>query len=414
MNNAYYLTGLLLWVGMVSAEEFPTPPDLPPTALARQILNQDPHVLTARAEYAMTTTEAQHLKASNYEWSTRLSGQQRRYQVGDNSTEWNVELQRPIRLPNKAAIDQQIGVASLAMAEAGIGEATHEAARSLVSLWLDWLGATARLQVLQAQEKLSGDNFVVVEKRVRAGDTAKMDMILARADRASAKRAVAEALTDVAEAKAMLAKHFPNINPAIAPTLADPALPMGDLLHWRERIQKHSDPLRIAHASLEKAKQLAGRATADKTPDPTVGIYTASEARGDERVIGVSLTLPLSGSHRALQATKAQQAVAIAEQVLETERRELLATVEASYTAATGRYAAWVAAEEAAQDIQMGTDLTIKAYGLGEAELQTVLQARQQRLEAEEAALHTRLAALKAYYLLLVDGHYLWDLAHDD
>ena len=62
----------------------------------------------------------------------------------------------------------------------------------------------------------------------------------------------------------------------------------------------------------------------------------------------------------------------------------------------------------------MGTDLTIKAYGLGEAELQTVLQARQQRLEAEEAALHTRLAALKAYYLLLVDGHYLWDLAHDD
>lgn len=410
----HVMTSLLLWAGVATADEFPTPPDLPPTVLARQILNQDPHVMAARAEYGMSETDARHLQASTYEWSTRVAAQQRRYQAGGNSTEWSVELQRPIRLPGKAGLDKQIGASGLKMAEAGVGEATHEAARSLVSLWLDWLGATARLQLMQAQDKLAGDNLAVVEKRVRAGDAAKMDLILARADQAATRRVVADAKTAVAEAKALLGTHFPGIHPENAPALSDPAPLVGDLAQWRERIQQHSDPVRIAEARVEKARQLAARARADRLPDPTVGVYTASEAQGDERIIGLNLTVPLAGNHRTFQADKARQAVAVAEQELESERRELLAAVESGYTAAQGRYASWMAAEDAAREIRTGSELTVKAYALGEADLQTVLQARRQRLESEEAALDARVAALKANYLLLVDGHYLWDLAHED
>jgi hypothetical protein len=54
-----------------------------------------------------------------------------------------------------------------------------------------------------------------------------------------------------------------------------------------------------------------------------------------------------------------------------------------------------------------------RAYTLGEAELQALLLARRQATAATTSALQARVAALKAYYGLLVDAHLIWDLAHD-
>ena len=157
INAGFLLTAFA--GALAGADEFPTPADLPSTIEAKKILAQDPHVMAAQAQQGIATTESQQLRSSHYQWSVRLAGQQRRYESGASSTggrsdEWNAELQRPFRLPGKASVDRRIGEAGLAEAEAGIGEATHEAARSLASLWLDWIGANARLQLMQQQEKL--------------------------------------------------------------------------------------------------------------------------------------------------------------------------------------------------------------------------------------------------------------------
>ncbi|MGE3541495.1 MAG: TolC family protein [Candidatus Tectimicrobiota bacterium] len=422
MKYPWINAGLLLTAfagALASADEFPTPADLPSTIEARKILAQDPHVMAAQARRGIATTESQQLRSSHYQWSVRLAGQQRRYESGASSTggrsdEWNAELQRPFRLPGKASVDRRIGEAGLAEAEAGIGEATHEAARSLASLWLDWTGANARLQLMQQQEKLAQEDLDALTKRLKAGDAARMDKGIAVAAKATARRAVIEAETDVAETRARLETHFPGIDLQTPPALAAPVLLEGDLAQWQERIQQHSDPIRMARARVEKAKQEADRASSDKLPDPTLGVYTAAEAFGNERIIGLSISMPLPGRYRSLAAQKAAQSVALEEQALENENRELMAAINASHAVAQGRYHAWQAAEEAAVEIRSSADTMAQAYALGETGLQSLLLARRQRVDAEVALLDARLNALRANYLLLIDGHYLWDLAHEE
>jgi cobalt-zinc-cadmium efflux system outer membrane protein len=54
-------------------------------------------------------------------------------------TEWDVGLERTVRLPGKRDLDQQLGAAGIATARVGRGEALHEAGRSLLAMWFDWL-----------------------------------------------------------------------------------------------------------------------------------------------------------------------------------------------------------------------------------------------------------------------------------
>jgi hypothetical protein len=50
---------------------------------------------------------------------------------------------------------------------------------------------------------------------------------------------------------------------------------------------------------------------------------------------------------------------------------------------------------------------------MGEAELQAMLLARRQATAAMNNALQAQVAALRAYYGLLVDAHLIWELEHD-
>jgi outer membrane protein, heavy metal efflux system len=57
--------------------------------------------------------------------------------------------------------------------------------------------------------------------------------------------------------------------------------------------------------------------------------------------------------------------------------------------------------------------LVQRAHALGESDLQAVLLARRQAVEAALAALQARVDALRARYRLLVDAHLIWDLADE-
>ena len=54
-----------------------------------------------------------------------------------------------------------------------------------------------------------------------------------------------------------------------------------------------------------------------------------------------------------------------------------------------------------------------RAYSLGESDLQALLSARRQATTAAQSALAARIAAIKAYYSLLVDAHLVWDMEHE-
>ena len=55
------------------AEQRPTPPDLPPTELARQSIDQDPAVVEARRALSAVGHGAAALRAGSHEWTTKLA-----------------------------------------------------------------------------------------------------------------------------------------------------------------------------------------------------------------------------------------------------------------------------------------------------------------------------------------------------
>ena len=394
------------------AEQRPTPPDLPPTELARESIDQDPAVVEARRALSAAGHGAGALRAGSHEWTTKVAAQRRRYANGGNSNEWTASLERTIRIGGKAGIDAQIGDNELLIGQARIGEARHEAARALADLWLDTL-ATSRQRGLWAEQLgFAQASHQAVEKRRKAGDASVLDLNVARADLIEVQRQLSAATSAEAKAAAKLAVRFPTLKyepkPLAEPTALDMSLPQ-----WRDRILTESDPIKIAEGLLKKAELSAARAKADRIPDPTVGVYTASEAFRNERIIGLSVSIPLSGSYRSERMQQALQEAEAARARVERQKREEEAEIAEAYADATGGLERWRLASQGLSTTRDSARLTQRAYTLGEADLQTLLLARRQALDASTATEQARVEALRWHYRLLVDAHLIWALEED-
>ena len=390
----------------------PTPPDLPPTELARQSIDQDPAVVEAHRTLSAAGHGAAALRAGSHEWTTRLAAQRRRYGNGDNSNEWTASLERTIRIGGKAGIDAQLGDNELVIGQARIGEARHEAARALADLWINTLATSRQRELWAEQLSFAQTSHQAVEKRRKAGDASMLDLNVTRADLIEVQRQLSAATTAEAKAKAKLAVRFPNLKYDPRP-LAEPAALDLSLPQWRERILTESDPIKIAEGLLKKAELTAARAKADRIPDPTVGVYAASEVFRNERIIGLSVSIPLSGSYRSERMQQALQEAEAARAMVERQRREEEAQIVEAYVEAEGGLARWRLASQGLSTTRDSARLTQRAYSLGEADLQTLLLARRQALDASTAAEQARAETLRWQYRLLVDAHLIWALGED-
>ncbi len=394
------------------AQQRSTPPDLPPTELVRQIIDQDPGVVEARRAFSAAGHGAAALRTGPNEWTSKLSAQRRRYDGGGNSNEWAASLERTIRIGGKAEIDAQLGDTELAIGQARIGEARHEAARALADLWIDALATSRQRELWAEQLGFAETSHQAVEKRRKAGDASGLDFNLARSDLIEVQRQLSAAATAEAKAKAKLAVRFPTLTygpqPLAEPTPLDLSLPQ-----WRDRILAESEPIKIAQGQLKKAELTAARAKADRIPDPTVGVYTASEAFRNERIVGLSLSIPLSGSYRSERMHQALQEAEAARAKVDLQRRTEEAEIAVAYVEATGSLERWRLASQGLATTRDSARLTQRAYTLGEADLQTLLLARRQALDASVATEQSRVEALRWHYRLLVDAHFIWALEGD-
>lgn len=394
------------------AEQRPTPPDLPPTELARQSIDQDPAVVEARRALSAAGHGAAALRAGSHEWTTRLAAQRRRYDNGGNSNEWTASLERTIRIGGKAGIDAQLGDNELIIGQARIGEARYEAARALADLWIDTLATSRQRELWAEQLSFAETSHQAVEKRRKAGDASTLDLNVASADLIDVRRQLSAATSAEAKAKAKLAVRFPTLRYEPKP-LAEPTALGMSLPQWRERILAESDPIKIAEGLLKKAELSAARARADRIPDPTVGVYTASEAFRNERVIGLSVSIPLSGSYRSERLQQALQEAEAARAKVERQKRDEETEIVEAYADAIGGLERWRLASQGLSTTRDSARLIQRAYTLGEADLQTLLLARRQALDASTAAEQARVEALRWHYRLLVDAHLIWALEDD-
>lgn len=404
--------GLMMAAPAVQAREPVAAPGLMTTARARPLLDQDPGVASARAGLEVARQEADILDQSPYEWTAKALTQRRTVTAGGKYGEWNVGVERGVRLPAKGAADRRLGEATVSEARARYGESVHGAARELMALWLDWVAAEQAQTLGQTSLTAVQENLAAVDKRVRAGDASKLDANLARAELAEQRRLANDAKTHASAAWARLSTRFPGLTRERVPLPLPLAMDQNDGF-WRQRILSESEELKIIAAQLAKAEAQAERERAGRIPDPTLGVYTASEVGGRERISGVTISIPLPGSLRTARSAKAVASQEVAAHELELKRRQLETEIAGELATARGAYESMQIATEGAKGMQENANLTQRAYSLGEGDLQTLLLARRQASAAANSALQAQLVALKAWYGLMVDAHLVWDLEKD-
>lgn len=389
------------------------PADLPPNAVARALIDGDPTVEQARHAVEAARHRGAMLDAGPYEWTAKAMAQRRSYRSGDPVTsDWSAGVERTLRSGTKAALDRLSGQALLRQAQARLGEARHEAARSLLTLWLNWVASERTRALWDEQLGLAATHLQAATQRRKAGDASMLEQNAAQADQAEVQRQLSLAANEVAKARARLRARFPTLLLS-APQLGDPQPVVPDAAQWRERILAESDSLRIAEQAFRRAALAADRARADRSPDPTVGLHAGLDGSRAERVIGLSLSIPFGASYRDEQAGEAMRQADAAGSAVQAHQRELEAEIAEALADADGSLERWKFAEAATAATRENARLTQRAYALGEADLQALLLARRQSVEALLGAALARADALRARYRLLVDARLIWDLADD-
>ncbi|MBI4696756.1 MAG: TolC family protein [Gammaproteobacteria bacterium] len=389
-----------------------TPPLLPSTEIVRPLLEAEPSVLAAHAGLDAALQKAGLLETSPYEWTPRLIGQQRRVRGGPDYNEWNIGIERTVRLPGKKAADHKLGQAAVQLARARYGEALHEAARRFIEMWIDWLAGEQSSQIAEEGRAAIAENLAAVEKRVRAGDASRLDLSLAQADLAVQERQLKNTATTASAAWLRLSTRFPGVPHEVVPVRAPEPITQ-NIEYWRDLILSSSDELKSAHAELAWAHAHAERAGAERVPDPTFGLFTASEVGGHEQITGVTLSIPIPGDARAARNAVAAAEIGVSTHEAAAIRRNLEAEVESTFATARGAYEGLLLAEKSAAFMRDNAALMQRAYVLGEASLETMLLARRQANAAMSDVVDARVKAIKASYSLQLDGHLMWDLDRD-
>lgn len=383
--------------------------DLPPLPQVEAALQSNVEVMTAETGIKVEQANQRRWEAGNHEFSLRMGGAQRHVRSSDlRLPEWDVALERPIRLPGKSGIDSSIGAEGVAHAQLAFEDARHHAGRVLLHLWFNWQRARAQTAQWQQQVDILAQQTTMTEKRLQAGDAPRMELNQARAALAQASVALQQARVRTEAAANELVRQFPELPLPPQVSLAEPQ-PIGhDLDYWRTRILNDNHELGMVQSETRIQHLLADRSRADRTADPTIGIRYASEIGGNERVTGVYVVVPFSFGMREAVAKGAAYRAEIAAEREAAVKRRLERDVLNTYNLGVGNFETWQQAHQAAIGIQQNADLIARAYGLGESSLSEVLAARRLALDAALTATVAQLDANEARYRLLLDAHLLW------
>lgn len=416
MKYPLYLRSVLLLTllsGIACAEEI-NRPDLPPPAQAESALSNHLLVLNAASSLKMEYANQRKWNSGPYEFNLRAGSSQRTIvNTGQNMKEWDIALERPLRLFSKVGIDEDIGAASVARAEYAFGDARHEAGRTLLRLWFAWQREQAQINLWQQQVDILKQQVQMTDKRVKAGDAPRLELNQAQAAAAQASVSWQQAQLRAQLADNDLTRQFPAIQlPEKLPSVIPQAVEY-DFAFWKLRVLEHNHELGMVQEQSRLQHLLAQRSRADQLPDPTVGVRYANELGSSEKLIGIYLSVPISFGQRSATAEGVAQQAAIAADQEAFVKRRLDGDIYAAHTQALSSFVTWQQAQQAALAIRSNAELVAKAYSLGESSLSDSLSARRFSLESSLAENLAQLDANEARYRLLLDAHQLWPLDND-
>lgn len=386
---------------------------LPQEAAAREALLNSPWMQAARAEKEGWQARAKAIGAGPHEFTLR-STSQRRQDVA-SGTRWHesmVSLETPMRFWGKRGLDADLEDKTQAYAELSYADALHEGGRELIQLWFAYLSALADEHNAQTALTLSAKMQRMTQVQLKQGEVSKLDAELASAELERTQAALAVSQAQRSGAAAVLQRRFPSLSLPSAEVLsASPNLPplQGALADMRQAYVEKNHEVNLMRLQAERLRLSADRASRERLPDPTVGVFSSRDKGGAETVNGVLLSLPLAGTARWHHHSAALADAQVASDKVVLAEQQKGAAFEGLWASYQHKRSAAEQLKTAAQRQALAADKSLKAYSLGEGSLADMLLISRMASDNLHAAQRMQLEVLQMLALLRLDLHEMWD-----
>ncbi len=388
-------------------------PGLPPEAAVAEALDTHPSVVAARARIAAARASARGLAVGSQEIVAQGIIQRRDVRGIGTVGEYDLQFTRPFRLPGKAALDRRAGNAAVDAADNRADDVRHQTALLLAQHWWAWTGAAAEARTLNDAADILASAVSATRRRLALRDASTLELDQAQAAEAAARAAALAATARAAAGRAALAASFPGLPlPVSAPPLPVPAIPPEGLARLQALVVERSHEIGASAADVAHADALRARAVRDRVADPSIGLRGFSEQGGNERGLGLILSMPLGGRARRAAADQAAAMAQSAGAELAATRTVVDAVAAEDAALASGYLQAWEQSAAAADASAAAAMRQRKGHALGGIDLADRLVAERLARDAALDEVKARTAAVEAITRLRIDSHTLW--MHDE
>ncbi|MBJ9952432.1 MULTISPECIES: TolC family protein [unclassified Acinetobacter] len=394
-------------------------PVLPPVEAVKQSLAEHSTVRAAISDQDYADFAGQGLKLGQHPWTVRAGMQLRKTdaqegQSKSNSYEPSFGVEKQIRLSGKYQLDQDLAKRGVNIAELKYEDAKHEVAKSLLGNWFAYMRAALQLNRLQEQLGQIEQYMSMTQQRIRAGDAPRLELMLLNNEHSQVEEKYMQAKVAYYQSQQLLARDYRGTIPE---QWNSDMIQVGPIkftqAEWIRQILSANHELELVRKQAEQQHALHKREQLNKIPDPTISLGYSREQSGVENLMGVTISVPLSGSHTrvasgmaAAEARKADYEVGRVENRLRQEAQYWSTQMESAQV----RYGK---AQQNLTQLQQQHSLMQKAYKLGELSLNELLLHSQQLIEARNRIDQAKVDYAESYGLLLLNSHQLWPL-HDE
>ena len=392
-------------------------PYLPAETTVKEALLSSPLMQAARSKKEAGIARAKGIDSGTAEFTLRSTSQRRRdVAAGTQLHESMVSIERPVRFWGKRGMDADLASQTQAFADIEYADAMHEGARELMRFWFAYLRALADQKNAMTTYDLAAKMQRLTQSQLKQGEISQLDAELANAEfeRITAARSVADAQL-ASSASAFTRRYTGMTLPMHLPAAVrlDASANLSALTEtmaaMRQEFLDKNHELNMMRVDAQRLRLAADRASRDRLPDPTVGVFSGRERAGAETISGVMFSMPFPSASRFHHATAlVADAQAASDKVLLAEQ-QLGAMFDSMWIQFQHKRAAADNLKSAAQRQALAAEKSVKAYTLGEGSLSDVLLIARMASDNLNAAERMQLEVVELLALIRLDLHQIWD-----
>ena len=405
--------------GAAQAQSLTSPllPYLPAEAAVKEALLTSPLMQAARAKKEAGSARAKGIDSGSAEFTLRSTSQRRRDVAAATSLhESMVSLERPVRFWGKRGIDADLAEQTQNFADIEYADAMHEGARELMRFWFAHLRALADQKNTVTTYDLAVKTQRLTQSQLKQGEISQLDAELANAEleRITAARSVADAQV-ASSASAFMRRYAGMVLPTHMPVAlrldGSPNLPAltESMAVMRQEFLDKNHELNLMRVDAQRLRLAADRASRDRLPDPTVGVFSGRERAGAETISGVMFSMPFPSASRFHHASAALADAQAASDKVRLTEQQLGAMFDSMWIQFQHKRTAADNLKSAAQRQALAAEKSVKAYTLGEGSLSDVLLIARLASDNLNAAERMQLEVVELLALIRLDLHQIWD-----